>query len=137
LPQADRKVSDIARIFECFEKKSFGVCPISVSGCSRNAERLGRVLMGHPSKITKFDQLGLYWRLRREGGKRLVDCQNFAGILFGDVASRFEVVPFQSAAALRSEFLPSSFDEDSPHSLSGRSEKVAAAVPSLGLLAVN
>src|SRR5262245_9650657 len=115
LPQLARKVLDVARIFECIEEKSLGVRPIAVGSCPRNAERLGSVLVSHAGKISKFDELGLDRRLRRESNERLIDSQNFAGVLVGEIASRIDVVSFQSATALRTKLLPSSFDEDSTH----------------------
>ena len=110
---------------------------MALGGCAGNPEDARGVLLGQPGEVAELHELGLDRVLGFELRQGLVEGQEVLGGGRGRDVDVVEVLPLQPAAVLLGPLAAGVLDEDATHRLGRRGEEVAAAIPPLGLLAID
>ena len=111
-----------------------GVGPPAIGGGRGDAQRARGLIDRAAGEKAQLDQLRLRLVLLREFNQRLVDGQQSVVVPTRGEVDVFERLALPVAAAFDAAFAPRVLDEDAPHGLGRRGEKVSAVVPFGGRL---
>src|SRR3954453_9762229 len=100
-----------------------------VGGSGGDAKDLGHFAKRQPSEITQLDELGDGRLDNREGGKSIVEGQELVGHFGLGDSLGVERFAGAAAAALATLLTAGRVDEDMPHGLGGRRQKLGTATP--------
>src|SRR5262249_24055622 len=114
-----------------------GIGPIAVGSSPGDPENVGSVLNRQPGEVAQLDQFRLFGILVSQPVYRPVQAKEFIVRLNGASGSLVQVDTLKGTSVLETALAPSVFDENPPHGLCRRSEKVPPAVPMLSLFDVH
>jgi hypothetical protein len=107
----------------------FGVSPVAISSCVRNAKCPGGLAQGEAGKITKLDQFGLAGIDFGEPFEGFVESQQINVGLRGLDLAWVDVDPLKLAPRFAALLMAGLIHEDAAHGLGSGGEEMAAAVP--------
>ena len=123
--------STLRRVFDLPVEPGFAVGPEGFRGPFLQAHGLGGFSHGHADEVAELHQLGDLGVFLFQLIQGIMDCEEFVrGRVHNDRGfCDFEVDFRYARPALLTVLLPGMVDENAPHGLGGRSEKVIAILP--------